>query len=152
MGCNRELFDFLPKHHQTARFFCNHPGKRVESVFKSLAPPVNSRSIGQTRNLSERLQDFITYSICLWDWSPSDASFPELTCLLSSRHVSMKEMLGQKIIGNMSQATIKQVEIPRLELNISISTRHSKFSILPVNNNIHGCRHPCVGNKRMPFR
>ncbi|CAK9033019.1 unnamed protein product [Durusdinium trenchii] len=30
------------------------------------------------RNLSERLQDFITYSICLWDWAPTEA-FPQLS-------------------------------------------------------------------------
>ena len=28
-------------------------------------------------------KDFITYSICLWDWSPSQADFPQLSCSLS---------------------------------------------------------------------
>ena len=39
------------------------------------------RSFLQKQNLSERLQDLITYSICLWDWSPQQ-DFPELSCPL----------------------------------------------------------------------
>ncbi|CAK9033367.1 unnamed protein product [Durusdinium trenchii] len=37
------------------------------------------RAFLQQQNLSERLQDFITYSICLWDWAPTEA-FPQLSC------------------------------------------------------------------------
>eukprot|EP00434_Breviolum_minutum_P031056 symbB.v1.2.027469.t1/scaffold2822.1/size98038/4 len=34
----------------------------------------------QKQNLSERLQDLITYSICLWDWSLNQKDFPQLSC------------------------------------------------------------------------
>ena len=37
----------------------------------------------ERQQLSQRLQEFITYSICLWDWSPrseSRAGWPELSC------------------------------------------------------------------------
>eukprot|EP00439_Symbiodinium_sp_Y106_P075492 s768_g15.t1 len=36
----------------------------------------------EKQQLSQRLQEFITYSICLWDWSPPSSSYPwpELSC------------------------------------------------------------------------
>lgn len=63
----------------------------VDNATKVKGPTGETSSLGldldgswreflQKQNLSERLQDFITYSICLWDWSPSQADFPQLSC------------------------------------------------------------------------
>eukprot|EP00435_Cladocopium_sp_Y103_P050600 s1559_g15.t1 len=48
----------------------------------SIQPYVSSLAFQSAAQLGvdNATKDFITYSICLWDWSPSQADFPQLSC------------------------------------------------------------------------
>eukprot|EP00913_Durusdinium_trenchii_P001418 g1313.t1 len=74
------------------------------------------------RNLSERLQDFITYSICLWDWAPTEA-FPQLSCrealerlgaFISSLGLYVQEEDGTMQLSGLVTCRGEQIKASRL--------------------------------------